>query len=157
MSASLSLLPSNELRWGRRRDPPDLRVVSVGRRGWPSVVIILLVQLNLGQALAGLLLFVLNIHLPSLVAPPTHLLGLSHPSLPGALVLGDGRRHQGGLLLPDDLPLLPTALPGQNGPRRGKHGVVPLIQNSGVQEPATAAPGTLAFREETTHSLGLQS
>lgn len=172
--APLSLLPSNEL-WRRRRgDTADLRVVSVVRVpvivilsifsmrvvsvGWrrrPSVVIILLVQLYLSKALASLLLLVLNVHLSPLVAPPPHLLGLSHPSLPGTLVLRNRGQHHHGLILPHHINILST-LSRQDGAGSSEHGVVSLVQDSRMEEPAATAPGTLTFREESTHSLRFQ-
>ena len=99
ISAPLPLLPRDKVRRrGRRHSPHTLgvvsvvrvpvieiiirvRIVSVGGGGGPHVVIILLIQLHLGQRLAGLLLLVLHVHLPPLVAAPPHLLGLSLVSL----------------------------------------------------------------------------
>ena len=104
ISAPLPLLPRDKVRRRGRGHPPHtlgvvsvvrvpviviilrVRVVSVGGGRGPHVVIILLVQLHLGQRLAGLLLLVLHVHLPPLVAAPPHLLGLTLVTLDSILI-----------------------------------------------------------------------
>lgn len=48
----------------------------MGRAGGPHVVVVLLVQLHLGEAEAGLFLLILDVHLFPLGRPSLHLLGL---------------------------------------------------------------------------------